>query len=357
MMQLRFFAMVMMCGALLFLGSSAFSQTDESLDKELNAAESAAGGDFKPIPGPKELKSDGDTLDAIGIPSETENKPMVAATPPPQVNRPIVKSVPPPVPAQPPAPAVREEPPPPAPPEELPPPETDSMQVETPIPEPAPTPADKQTAENQKICNCRFKPGTPYRDRRSRFTGLFGIEAGTYAPVNFNSQEISGGPSYSSLYSANLPNIEVVFGTKFNFLLGSLAAQFSGGYFSASNTGQSATLTVTPLTLGLTYGLDTIFKEPYVVPYFTGGLYTDIWKEVAQGLTAQGRTGFGPFFAIGLLFQLDWMDTETHETGYRDFGLENTFVFLEARSFLATDDGPIDFSTPLQVSGGFKFEF
>ena len=87
------------------------------------------------------------------------------------------------------------------------------------------------------------------------------------------------------------------------------------------------------------------------------GAYTDFWKEAAQGLSASGRTGVAGFYALGLMFQLDWIDPETHESGYKDFGLENTFLFLEARSFLASGDASIDFSTPLQFSGGIKFEF
>jgi outer membrane biosynthesis protein TonB len=379
-MQLGFFTSLIVCIFILTFQIHAFSQTDESLNNELNAAESAAGGDAQAAPPPKELKSDGDTLDAVGIPSEVgapQNNALTPVPPKPALKKPVAKSAPPPPPppAQKAEPVTPEEIPPPTtsppPAEELtlppetttesapqPEPEVDSLQVETPAPQPEAenTPAP-QTAENQRNCNCRFKPGTPYRERRGAITGIFGFEGGTYAPTNFISQELTN-QRYSTVYGSSAsPNIELLFGAKYNFILGSIGAQLGGGYFSANNQGQSATLTVNPITAGLVYSLDSIFKEPYVVPYLVGGMYTDFWKETAGGLTAQGRTGFGFFYTLGLLFQLDWLDTETHETGYKDFGLENTFLFLEARSFQATNDLPIDFSTPLQISGGFKFEF
>jgi hypothetical protein len=60
------------------------------------------------------------------------------------------------------------------------------------------------------------------------------------------------------------------------------------------------------------------------------------------------------------MFQLDWIDTDSHASGYEDFGLENTFLFVEGRSFLKATTGSTaaaDFSTPLQINGGLKLEF
>ncbi|CAM6000327.1 unnamed protein product [Sphagnum balticum] len=382
-MHLRFFTALSVSAAIFLTAELAFSQTEDALNAELNAAEGAAGGNSPSAPPPKELKSDGDTLDAIGIPTES-GAPLGAtpAPPPPKVAQPSkpapqVKAPPPePIPTPIPEPTVKEEIPAPGPAEEIPPPaattenkdepapEVDTLQVEAPAPEAVPV-AEKQGQNDeseQKICNCRFKPGTPYRTRRPNFTGIFAIDAGTYAPTNFvskviSSQTLGSTPSYSGLYGGGAsPNFDITFGAKYNFLLGSVGLQLSGGYFSATNQNVNSTLSVTPITLGAVYYLDSIFQEPYVVPYFIAGLYTDIWKEVSQGLSINGRTGFAPFYAVGLNFQLDWIDVETHETGYRDFGLENTFLFVEARSFLSSND-IVDLSTGLQVSGGFKFEF
>jgi hypothetical protein len=214
---------------------------------------------------------------------------------------------------------------------------------------------------SHKICDCKFSAGTPYRERRPALTGIFGIEAGQYQPVNYIPQvgsqanKVGAFPSYYG--GSSSPNVEVVFGAKYNFFLGSLGGQIGGGFYSASNSTDSASFSVYPLTVGATYQMDTIFKEPYVVPYVTVGAYTDFYNESAGGISASGHSGIGAFYSLGMLFQLDWIDEEAHDSGYTDFGIENTFLFLEARSFIATQDVAIDFSTPLQISGGLKFEF
>jgi len=111
-----------------------------------------------------------------------------------------------------------------------------------------------------------------------------------------------------------------------------------------------------PITGGLIYELDNIFKEPYVV-YAIGGVYKNYYTETVGPLSVTGSTPFAAFYAVGLMFQLDWIDTETHANGYDDFGLENTFLFIEGRSFLQATSLNPDFSTPLQLNAGLRVEF
>jgi len=221
-------------------------------------------------------------------------------------------------------------------------------------------PPEHLTAEPDlgEVCHCKPKTGIPYRDRRSVVSGFFGVEGGTYSPTNYVPQNVSG-QTFGSLYGTGSPNIEIVFGAKYNFILGSLGLQVSAGYFSATATlgSSGSTLSVIPVTAGVIYSMDSLFKEPYVVPYAVLGAYTDFFKETTQGLTYSGQTSYAPFYSVGAMFQLDWIDPETHDSGYKDFGLENTFIFLEMRSFLASNDAKSDFSTPLQLSGGLRFEF
>jgi hypothetical protein len=206
-----------------------------------------------------------------------------------------------------------------------------------------------------KICNCSYSTSIPYSERRTPLGGLLTIMAGSFSPVNY--QPDFNASSFASYYNQASPNIELGYGLKYNFSLGSLAAQFSGGYYKATATSDGAMLTVFPVTLGLNYSMDNLFKEPYFVPYLVFGMYSDIYNESDGGQTVKGNSPFSEFYALGLMFQLDALDPETHNAGYTDFGLENTFVFIEARSFLPASNTVTDFSTPLQFSGGLKVEF
>jgi hypothetical protein len=191
---------------------------------------------------------------------------------------------------------------------------------------------------------------------------VVGIYGGQYAPTNYDPDFVT--KNFDDYYgSGKTPNVEFALGLKFNFFLGSITAQGTAGYFSAKNTqtaGAESTLTVYPITAGLLYALDNFFKEPYVVPYVNIGLYSAIYNESVAGLSVKGNSPFAPFYAVGLMFQLDWIDTDSHASGYEDFGLENTFLFVEGRSFLKATTGSTaaaDFSTPLQINGGLKLEF
>ncbi len=361
-MQLRNLTLATIVLCTFVTATSNGQATDESINSELNAAEGMSGG--KPIVQGDLIPEDQQRLNEsrpAGPPpsgKQPETPKVItkkAEPPPPKVESPKIETSP----------------------EEVPPPpeaeaEAPAAEVDENIPEP-PTLEDKaadsgvkdsgskdshvQVVANDKgPCDCRPKVGVPYRDRRSAISGFLGFEGGTYSPVNYAPQ-INFGQTYSGYYGGGAsPNMELVFGLKYNFFLGSLGAQVSGGSFSAT-AGSGAVLKVNPITAGIIYSMDSIFKEPYVVPYVVAGYYTDFYKEVDQGLSVDGQTSYAPFYSVGLMFQLDWIDPETHYSGYKDFGLENTFLFLEMRSFLASNDITADFSTPLQFSGGFRFEF
>ena len=214
---------------------------------------------------------------------------------------------------------------------------------------------DQNQAPKNKICNCQFTTSTPYTDRRSSIGGIIGVEGGTYQPVNY--QPDFNSATFSNYYDKVSPNAELVFIAKLNFFLGSIGPQLTAGFFQATSTVDGAKLTVIPVTLGAIYALDNLFKEPYVVPYVVAGMYTDLYNETDSGQSVQGNSAFSEFYALGLMIQLDAIDEEAHNTAYRDFGLENTFLFVEARSFLPAQNDVPDFSTPLQISGGIKIEF
>jgi hypothetical protein len=234
--------------------------------------------------------------------------------------------------------------------------------------EPLPPIADESEVEvepkdvqRNKICNCTYSSSTPYSQRRTRWGGYFGVQSGLYEPVNYD-PDFQPTQTFDSLYGGNkTPVVEIVFGLKLNYVLGSLALQGSAGYFSRTkeiNATTSSVLTAQPITGALVIAFDNLFKEPYVVPYGMGGISTVVYSEKAGGLSVSGNSPMAPFYAGGLMIQLNWIDPESAASGYEDSGLENTFLYVEARTFLQSLNGRgPDFSTPVQLGGGLKVEF
>jgi hypothetical protein len=218
----------------------------------------------------------------------------------------------------------------------------------------------------KKNCKCEYNLGTAYRDRRDHFGSLIGVQWGAYAPTNYQPSFTT--QSYNNYYGGQQSgSIELSIIIKWNTPLGSIGPAITGGIFTATHTDSSVnpnittTFSVIPVTAGIMYALDTLFKEPYVVPYVVGGMYTGIYNESVGGLSVKGNSAFAPFYSVGAMFQLDWIDPEAHESGYLDYGMENTFLYVEGRSFMqATSVNPninSDFSTPIQIFAGLRTEF
>ncbi len=215
----------------------------------------------------------------------------------------------------------------------------------------------------KKTCNCKFAPGVSYSERKGSVSGFFGVLGGTYAPANYVPDFVTRHTFADYYEKGKTPNFEVVFGFKLNLFVGSIGPHFTGGYFSAKNETDKSKMTVYPVTAGIIYELNNLFKEPYLVPYLIGGTYTAVYSEATEGIgggggqAVSGNSAAAGFYAIGAMIQLDWIDPETHISGYEEFGIENTFLFIEGRSFLVGANSGPNFSTPLQINGGVKIEF
>jgi hypothetical protein len=185
---------------------------------------------------------------------------------------------------------------------------------------------------------------------------LVGAQASAYSPTDYI-PDFRRTQTFDDVYGAGKNiMVELTLGLKFNFFLGSLTANATGGYFSAKNNTTGATLTATPITGTVILALDRLFKEPYIVPYGYGGVYTVIYKESEGGLSVSGNSGMAPVVGGGLMFQLDWIDYDGNDYAYNEYGLENTYLYVEGRTFIKSSTGA-DFSTPLQLAGGLRLEF
>lgn len=199
-----------------------------------------------------------------------------------------------------------------------------------------------------------------YRERRKRwgYTGSLGYS--TFAPINYE-PTIGANAEFTDLYSetANSPLIELQFTVKRNLKLGSIAIEGSAGMYSTESTDDSveAELSITMFRLGLNLTLDNLFPEPWVAPYVSGGGYVIQKKESVASVSDNESTQVAPYFSVGMLIQLDWIDERSALNAYTNMGLENTFLFVEGRQLIQSSaSGDSNFSTDLFATTGLRVE-
>lgn len=214
----------------------------------------------------------------------------------------------------------------------------------------------------------------PYKERRPKWTTQVEIGAAQYAPVNYDSNILENSSLFfEDYYDSMMPMPSVSVEFKRNFSLGAIAFGVGGSYLMVSGESFDGTISsdfelISPFAKVSIY-LDMLFDEPYVVPYASFGYSYMMYNEVAtdgSGLEYSGASD-NFFVALGVLFQLDWLDRAADRSSY-ELGIENTYLYAEAKMYL--DAGIIgyeddyantgvlpDFSAPFHLSAGLKMEF
>lgn len=210
----------------------------------------------------------------------------------------------------------------------------------------------------RKNCDCEYTYFMPYRQRRNTFGFILGIGYSTFAPTNYKPDFVVNQTFQDYYGTSEAPLMDLTLGLKWNMGLGSLAFELGGGYYfnNSVNVEDGAVLTVEPVRGALTLTLDILFSEPYVAPYVSFGGYTDFYHETIASQSVRGNTPIGMYYAGGLLFQLNWLDESSAVKSYDSLGLQNTYIFGEARSFISTTDTP-NLGTEPQLGAGLKLEF
>ena len=199
----------------------------------------------------------------------------------------------------------------------------------------------------------------PYKSRRPKWGKKYGLSWSNYKPENYQPDQTI--LTFNEVYiSDDTPLIEFDFSFVRNLDFGAIGGIVSGGFYK--NDSDEATvessLDLKIFRVGGIISLDMLFSEPYWVPYIEGGAYMMIYKESLGSIILDGTTQVAPYIAGGFLVQLDWIDRVNSRIAYEDSGIENTFVFLEARKMLgsAAEQDP-DFETPVHLRAGLKLEF
>lgn len=205
-------------------------------------------------------------------------------------------------------------------------------------------------------CDCEYTYLAPYKLRRGTWGFTFGLGYSAYSPEEYKPDFVVN-ETFDSYYGSGEGSlVDMTLGLKWNNFLGSITFELGGGYYTNQGVDEESNIVLYPARASATLALDTLFKEPYVVPYGTIGAYTVFYDETLASQSVNGNSEIGLFFAAGVGFQLNWLDEISAMTAFQETGLENTYLFLEARSFLPADD-LADFSSPIQLGAGLKLEY
>lgn len=207
----------------------------------------------------------------------------------------------------------------------------------------------------KKSCNCEYTYLTPYRDRRNTFGFVFGVGFSQYQPNTYKPDFVVN-ETYETYYGyPETPMAELQLAAKWNMGIGSISLETAGGYFFNRSKDDSV-LKVMPVRAGLQLALDTLSEEPVFVPYGGGGVYTAFYEERLASQAVGGNTGIGFYANGGLMLQLNGLDEDAAIRSFDETGLENTFVFAEARYYLNPLDGP-SLGSSIHAAAGLRLEY
>ncbi|MBX7230630.1 MAG: hypothetical protein K1X29_00960 [Bdellovibrionales bacterium] len=199
----------------------------------------------------------------------------------------------------------------------------------------------------------------PYRNRRLKWGKTISLGLSNFNPLNYEPNFLAS--DFKDVYSTSFPSLmELQFVLKRNFILGSIGAELGAGLYNKTsvNDAVDSRIELIPVRFGINVNFDNLFFEPYLVPYASGGVYTMIFKENTSSVSHGGNTQVAPYFSVGVALQLNWLDREAARVSYMDSGMENTFLYIEGRMFMVSQNASDpDFSTGLNWGAGMRVEF
>jgi hypothetical protein len=205
----------------------------------------------------------------------------------------------------------------------------------------------------------------PYKKRRESWGLLVGFGYTFYQPINYQ-PNFQPDYAFDGLYDdSGMFDLNIT--AKYHFALGSLGLGVGLGYYkteSLSGAPAESTMTVMPFRAEASLILDTLTKEPYIAPYGLAGVYTNFYKEEQSGSDSEeassfnGNTAIAMYIGGGINFQMDWMEPKAGVATYVDYGMENTFLFIEGKKYItsSSEDDP-DFETDFLLTAGAKIEY
>lgn len=189
----------------------------------------------------------------------------------------------------------------------------------------------------------------PYKDRKQSWGFSVGLAQQDFTPESFWSPVVATGTeSYTTTYgSSELSKMSLQIGLQKNYSLLSISLSAAYSYFentTDSNMANTYKLTVSGYDVGLMLNFDGIWSEPYWVPFVGMGIYKLVAEEsfvagldIASEDDPLAEMSWAPFLNYGFRVQLNSLDQEASINSYYMFGLQNTYLLAELRTYL--DDG------------------
>lgn len=203
----------------------------------------------------------------------------------------------------------------------------------------------------------------PYRERRPKNQLTFQVDYENYMPSEYFSPSVPD-PSpngYVNVFGeTSIPMVNFALGWKYNFsLLGmELAAFYGTGAIQDNRIGDRISLHLQKAGFKLAGYLDTLFKEPYVVPYAAAQF--QIWNifEESSTLVYERESAYGIGVQAGLLFQLNWIEPGSSLMALNESGLNNTYIDLFVQQYSDTVDSKDPYlASDLNWGVGLRLEY
>ncbi len=202
----------------------------------------------------------------------------------------------------------------------------------------------------------------PYRERRLDWGYTAALAYSSYEPVNYE-PNFAPPVEFVDIYSTpETPMIEFELTVKRNYKGISVGVEAAIGIYTNRSDEpdiSDSTLTLVPIRVGGILFIDSIGKEPWLVPYAAAGAYTMNYSESTEtGSGFGGTTQAAPYFRGGVQMMLDWLDRPGSRLSYRESGIEATYAYAEARKQMTSSaEKDPDFEGDISWAAGVRVEF
>ena len=199
---------------------------------------------------------------------------------------------------------------------------------------------------------------TPYRDRVSSWSAISQIQVKSIKPEDFRSR--IGGETFQQMFGDHhilIPTLSV--GSQYNTAVGglSLEAQYGVGSIESERLG-ARRLALSQYGISATFVLDKLMPEPLFAPYFAGDLFIASWEESDSTTTLSGENSYALGYRLGILFQLNALDSSTALTAFNSSGLENTYLDIFAsQTNTSNKSSDVQLKSPMTIGAGIKLQF
>lgn len=199
----------------------------------------------------------------------------------------------------------------------------------------------------------------PYRERRPKNQLTLHFQYENFLPNGYISPTV--GTTYGETYkNVATPLISGSIGWKHNipFLGLEVAAFYGNGGLADTQMGEKVTFDVSKYGLKFAGYLETLFKEPYVVPY--GAVQVQGWdvSEIRTNSKYERTTSYNVGFQVGALIQLNWLEQDSSLAALNESGLTNTYLDIFAQQYGNTSDAADPkMASEFNWGAGFRVEY